>query len=59
MSVLRFMDRKGCFMISFMIALGAGLRLSGFVPDWLIASFYVGLGAALTLTGVRFLITWC
>ena len=55
-SVLRFMGRKGYIMIAVMIALGAGLRLSGFVPDWFIAFFYVGLGAALALTGVMFLI---
>lgn len=57
-SALRFMDRKGYIMIVFMIALGAGLRLSGFVPDWFIAFFYVGLGVALALTGALFLIDW-
>lgn len=57
-SVLQVMDRKGYIMIAFMIALGAGLRLSGLVPEWFIAFFYVGLGAALALTGVRFLMIW-
>ena len=57
-SALRFMDRKGYIMIAFMIALGAGLRLSGFVPDWFIAFFYVGLGVALALTGALFLVDW-
>lgn len=57
-SAFQFMDRKGYIMIIFMIALGAGLRLSGFVPDWFIAFFYVGLGTALALTGVLFLIGW-
>ena len=38
-SALRFMDRKGYIMIAAMIALGAGLRLSGFGPDWFIAFF--------------------
>lgn len=57
-SAFRFMDRKGYIMIAFMIALGAGLRLSGFVPDWFIAFFYVGLGVALALTGALFLIDW-
>ena len=54
-SALRFMDRKGYIMIVAMIALGAGLRLSGVVPDWFIAFVYTGLGAALALTGVLFL----
>lgn len=57
-SAFKFMDAKGYIMIIFMIALGAGLRLSGFVPDWFIAFFYVGLGVALALTGVLFLIDW-
>lgn len=57
-SALRFMDRKGYIMIAAMITLGAALRLSGFVPDWFIAFFYVGLGVALALTGVLFLIDW-
>lgn len=57
-SAFKFMDVKGYIMIIFMIALGAGLRLSGFVPDWFIAFFYVGLGVALALTGVLFLIDW-
>lgn len=52
---LRFMDRKGYIMIIAMIALGAGLRLSGIVPDWFIAFFYTGLGTALALTGILFL----
>lgn len=57
-SIVRFMDAKGYIMIIFMIALGAGLRLSGFVPDWFIAFFYVGLGAALAVTGLRFFVLW-
>ncbi|MBQ9042494.1 MAG: hypothetical protein IJ111_06730 [Eggerthellaceae bacterium] len=57
-SVVNVMDKKGYIMIVFMIALGAGLRLSGLVPSWFIAFFYVGLGSALALTGVLFLIDW-
>ena len=57
-SVAKTMDAKGYIMIVFMIALGAGLRLSGIVPDWFIAFFYVGLGCALALTGVLFIIDW-
>ena len=57
-SAFEFMDAKGYLMIAFMIALGAGLRLSGIVPDWFIAFFYVGLGMALALTGVLFIVDW-
>ena len=57
-SAFRFMDGKGYLMIVFMIALGVGLRVSGLVPDWFIAFFYVGLGAALALTDVLFLLDW-
>jgi hypothetical protein len=54
----QFMNAKGYLMIIIMIALGAGLRLSHVVPEWFIAFFYVGLGCALALTGVRFLVYW-
>lgn len=54
----QFMNAKGYIMIIFMIALGAGLRLSHVVPEWFIAFFYVGLGCALALIGVRFLVYW-
>ena len=48
-----FLDKKGYIIMAFMIALGASLRLSGLVPDWFIAFFYVGLGAALTACGIN------
>ena len=50
-----FLDKKGYIIMAFMITLGASLRLSGVVPDWFIAFFYVGLGAALTACGVNML----
>lgn len=33
---------------------GLTLRLGGVVPDWFVAFFYSGLGAALILAGLRF-----
>ncbi|QWW20038.1 TIGR03987 family protein [Schaalia sp. 19OD2882] len=51
----RFLDLRGWIVMSVMIALGFGLRATGMVPGWFFAFFYTGLGAALALTGVGFL----
>ena len=52
---LLFFDLKSYLIMFFMIALGVTLRVSGWVPAWFIAFFYVGLGTALALAGVGFL----
>lgn len=51
---LRFFDAKSYAIMAFMIATGVFLRVSGVVPDWVIAFFYTGLGASLALAGAGF-----
>lgn len=56
MHVLRFFDVKGYIIMAVMMGGGISLRAFGIVPSWFVAFFYTGLGAALALAGVGFLI---
>lgn len=56
MHVLRFFDVKGYVVMAIMMGGGIGLRAAGFVPSWFVAFFYTGLGAALALAGIGFLV---
>lgn len=56
MHVLRFFDIKGYIIMAFMMGGGISLRAFGIVPGWFVAFFYTGLGAALALAGVGFLV---
>ena len=56
--VLKFFDKKGYIMMAIMMGGGIGLRMSGLVPDWFIAFFYTGLGIALTVAGLTFLLRY-
>lgn len=56
MHVLRFFDVKGYAIMAIMMGGGIGLRAAGLVPSWFVAFFYTGLGAALTLAGIGFLV---
>ena len=53
---LLFFDVKSYIIMAFMIALGITLRVSGIVPNWFIASFYTGLGSALLVAGLGFIL---
>ena len=53
---LRFFDLKSYLIMAFMIALGITLRVSGVVPNWFIAFFYTGLGSALVIAGLGFIL---
>lgn len=57
-SVLKFFDKKGYIMMAIMMGGGIALRVSGLVPDWFIAFFYTGLGVALFVAGVRFILRY-
>lgn len=57
-SVLKFFDAKGYLMMAIMMGGGIALRVSGFAPEWLIAFFYTGLGAALVVAGISFVIRY-
>ena len=54
--VYRFFDTKSYILMAFMMTLGITLRRSGFVPEYFFTWFYTGLGTALSIAGIRFLI---
>lgn len=56
MHVLRFFDVKGYVIMAIMMGGGIALRNFGIVPGWFVAFFYTGLGCALALAGVGFLV---
>lgn len=56
MHVLRFFDVKGYIIMVVMMGGGIALRSLHLVPGWFIAFFYTGVGAALTLAGVGFIV---
>ena len=56
--VFKFFDKKGYVVMACMMGFGIALRASGFVPDWFIAFFYTGLGAALAVAGISFVLRY-
>lgn len=52
----RFFDASGYIMMAIMMSGGVSLRAFCLVPMWFIAFFYTGLGIALALSGVSFLV---
>lgn len=57
-SLFKFFDINSYIIMAVMIGLGVSVRLSGLVPDPAIASFYTGLGAALLVCVVYYLVTY-
>ncbi len=55
-AIWRFFDKSGYIMMAIMMTGGISLRAFGLVPAWFVAFFYTGLGIALALSGVSFLI---
>ncbi len=51
---LKFFDGKSFVIMAVMMSGGIWLRRSGVAPEWFIAVFYSGLGAALLLAGLLF-----
>lgn len=56
--VFRFFDRKAYLIMAFMMSGGMVLRYSGICPMIFIAVFYTGLGLALGLAGVLFIMNF-
>lgn len=54
--LFKFFTVKSYIIIAFMIALGITLRSIPAVPRFFIAFFYTGLGTALFLAGIRYLV---
>ncbi|MCL2339807.1 MAG: hypothetical protein FWC59_02775 [Actinomycetia bacterium] len=57
-----FFDVSSYIIMVVMIFLGLSVRISTFVPDWILAFFYAGLGAALLLSAfypvIVYIQTW-
>lgn len=53
-----FFDLKAYIIMAIMMGGGIGLRAAGVFPDWFVAFFYTGLGCALALAGVLFIINF-
>lgn len=51
-----FFDLKAYIIMAVMMGGGIGLRVLGVFPDVFVAVFYTGLGCALALAGVLFLV---
>lgn len=56
MHILRFFDVKGYIIMAIMMGGGISLRAFGIAPTWFVAFFYTGLGVALALAGIGFLV---
>ena len=54
----RFFDLKAYIIMAVMMGGGIGLRAAGVFPDWFVAFFYTGLGCALALAGVLFIVNF-
>lgn len=57
-SIWCFFDKKGYIIMAFMMVGGISLRLLGILPEWFIAFFYTGLGLALIVAGITFLVNY-
>ncbi len=58
-SLFAFFDVKGYILIIFMMGLGISLKFIPGMPAEFFAGFYPGLGLALSIAGIRYLISWC
>lgn len=58
-SLFAFLDAHGYILIGCMMALGISLKFIPFIPMEFFAGFYPGLGTALSIAGIRFLVSWC
>ena len=56
--IWHFFDVPGYVMMAIMMTGGISLRAFGLVPVWFIAFFYTGLGAALAVAGVSFILRY-
>lgn len=56
--VFKFFDKKGYIMMAVMMGGGIALRATGVAPEWFVAFFYTGLGAALAVAGASFVLRY-
>ena len=57
-SLFAFFDLHGYILILFMMGLGISLKFIPGMPVEFFAGFYPGLGAALSIAGLRYFISW-
>jgi len=57
-SLFAFFDLHGYILILFMMGLGISLKFIPRMPAEFFAGFYPGLGAALSIAGLRYFISW-
>lgn len=55
-SIFRFFDVKGYITMIFMMGLGIILRRGNFLPEYFFSFFYTGLGTALSIVGISFIV---
>ena len=53
-----FFDKKSFLIMAFMMTFGITIRAFNLLPERFIAFFYTGLGAALAMAGILFLINY-
>lgn len=58
-SLFAFLDLHGYILITFMMCLGISLKYIPGMPQEFFAGFYPGLGTALAISGIRYLLSWC
>ena len=56
MKIWEFFDKSSYILMIFMMSFGIALRFSGLLPNFFFEFFYSGLGLALSLSGISFLI---
>ena len=57
-SLFAFFDLRGYVLIIFMMGLGISLKHIPCLPVEFFAAFYPGLGTALSIAGIRYLVSW-
>ena len=57
-SLFAFFDLHGYILILFMMGLGISLKFIPGMPAEFFAGFYLGLGAALAIAGLRYFVSW-
>lgn len=56
MKIWEFFDKSSYILMIFMMSFGMALRFSGLLPNFFFEFFYFGLGLALSLSGISFLL---
>ncbi len=57
-SLFAFLNLRGYILITFMMCLGIVLKYIPGMPAEFFAGFYPGLGTALSIAGIRYLVYW-